>query len=194
MNDTETQSTMNIVLQELPLNWKWMLTLGISMIFLGTIGLLASGFLTLTSVLIFGGFIFAGGLLQMVHAIQVKEEGWSGKLQHILIAALYIIAGVIVFWDPLVTSLFLTILLASLFAVIGIARLWYASYCKKQDWKWFLPALSGVFDLIIAVIIIVSLPGSAIWLIGMLIAIEMLFNGWFFLFLGLRVRKIESNK
>ena len=171
-----------------------MLALGVSMIFLGTVGLLASGFLTITSVLMFGGFIFAGGLIQMVHAIQVKEEDWSGKLQHILIAALYIIAGLIVFWDPLITSVVLTILLALLFAVIGVARLWYAFYCKKQDWKWLLFALSGVFDMIIAGIIMVALPGSAIWLIGMLIAIELLFNGWSFLFLGLRVRKIENEQ
>ncbi len=183
-----------IGLQELPINWKWMLFLGIFMIVLGTLGLAASSFLTLTSILIFGGFIFAGGIVQIIHAIQAKEKDWGGKLQHFLIALLYIIAGLIIFWDPLATSLLLTIVLASLFAVIGIAKIWYATLCKKQDWKWLLPAFSGLLNLVLTAIVIATLPESALWLIGLLIAVEMLFNGWFVFLLGLRVRDLENHE
>jgi len=193
MNNHSIQEVRFITLQELPINWKWMIGVGIFMLIFGTLGLLASSILTLTSVLIFGGFIFAGGIIQVIHGFTAKEKEWGGKLQHFFIALLYIIAGLIVFWDPLATSLLLTILLASLFGVIGVARIWYASYCKKQDWKWLLPAFTGLMDLILAAIVIATLPESAVWLIGLLIAIEMLFNGWLLFFLGLRVRKMENN-
>jgi len=193
MNDHSTQEVRFISLQELPLNWKWMIGVGVFMLIFGTLGLLASSILTLTSVLMFGGFIFAGGIIQLIHGFAAKEKEWSGKLQHFFIALLYIIAGLIIFWDPLATSLLLTILLASLFGAIGIARIWYASYCKKQDWKWLLPAFTGLMDLVLAAIVIATLPESAVWLIGLLIAIEMLFNGWLLFFLGLRVREMENN-
>ncbi|MCF6202759.1 MAG: HdeD family acid-resistance protein [Methylococcaceae bacterium] len=197
MNDNLTKETdysrSFLVLQELPINWKWMLFLGVLMVLLGTLGLVASGFLTLTSMLMFGGFIFAGGIIQMIHTVMAKEKDWGGKVQHILIALLYIVAGLIIFWDPFATSLIVTILLASLFAVIGGTKIWYAFYCKKQDWKWLLPAFSGLLNLVLTAIIITTLPESAIWLIGLLIAIEMLFSGWFLLLLGLRMRKIEKN-
>ncbi len=196
MNDNtneKTESSTYVVLQELPINWKWMIFLGILMLILGTVGLIASGFLTLTSILMFGGFIFAGGIMQMIHAIVTKEKEWSGKIQHILIALLYIAAGLIIFWDPFSTSLILTIILASLFAVIGATKIWYAFYCKRHDWKWLLPAFSGLLNMILTAIIVVTLPESAMWLIGLLIAIEMLFSGWFLLFLGLRVKNLDNN-
>ncbi len=193
MNTNSTKETGFIDLQELPINWKWMIGLGIFMLFFGTLGVIASSALTLTSILLFGGLIFAGGVMQLIHAFKTKEKEWGGKTQHFLVALLYIIAGLIVFFDPLATSLVLTIMLASLFAVIGITRIWYATVCKKQNWKWLLPAFSGLIDLILAIIIIMTLPESALWVIGLLIAIEMLMNGWFLFFLGLRVRKMESD-
>lgn len=85
MNHSTTNETINascLVLQELPIKWKWMLFLGLFMLILGTLGLVASGFLTLTSIFMFGGFIFAGGVVQIFHAIQAKEKDWGGKLQH----------------------------------------------------------------------------------------------------------------
>jgi uncharacterized membrane protein HdeD (DUF308 family) len=194
-NITEEETNCNrtyLVLQELPVNWKLMVSLGILMLIMGILGLVASGFLTLTSILIFGGFIFAGGIMQMIHAIVTKEKSWGGKIQHILIALLYILTGLIIFWDPFSTSLFLTILLAFLFTVIGVAKIWYAIYCKKQGWKWLLPAFSGLLNLMLTAIIVVTLPESAMWLIGLLIAVEMLFGGWFLLLSGLRVRSIEN--
>ncbi|SHE19300.1 HdeD family acid-resistance protein [methanotrophic endosymbiont of Bathymodiolus puteoserpentis (Logatchev)] len=194
-NNDETRETLRFsysALQELPINWKWMIFLGLSMIIFGTLGLLASSFLTLTSVLMFGGFIFAGGIMQLIHVVKVKEEEWGGKLQHLFIALLYIVAGVVIFFDPFSTSLVLTILLASLFAVIGVAKIWYAFFCKKQGWKWLLPAFSGLLNLILTAIVIASLPESAFWLIGLLIAVEMLMSGWFLFLLGLRVRQIEQ--
>jgi len=139
----------------------------------------------------FGDFIFAGGIIQFVHAIQSKEKEWAGKLQHFAIAIIYIIACLVIFWDPFSTSFILTIFLASVFAVIGVARIWYAFYYKGQDWKWVLPALLGLFDLVLTGIILATLPESALWLIGLFIAIEILFNGWFLLMLGLRVRKTD---
>jgi len=91
----KTINEINVVnrigLNELPINWKWMTGLGVLMIILGTAGIIASSVLTLTSVLMFGGFILSAGVIQLVHAIQTKEKEWAGKLQHIAIGIIYIL-------------------------------------------------------------------------------------------------------
>ncbi len=71
------QEVRIISLQELPLNWKWVIGLGIFMLIFGTLGLLASSILTLTSILIFGGFIFAGGQITglLMDLLQKKKNG-----------------------------------------------------------------------------------------------------------------------
>jgi uncharacterized membrane protein HdeD (DUF308 family) len=71
------QEVRIISLQELPLNWKWVIGLGIFMLIFGTLGLLASSILTLTSILIFGGFIFAGGHITglLMDLLQKKKNG-----------------------------------------------------------------------------------------------------------------------
>jgi uncharacterized membrane protein HdeD (DUF308 family) len=181
-----------IVLQELPVNWKGMVGLGVFMMLFGFVGLIAANLLTLTSILIFGGFILGGGLLQLVHAVKAQEKEWGGKLQHVLIALLYLLVGLIILWDPWATSVVLTVFLVSLFAVMGVARIWYALQSRKQGWRWLFIALLGSLNLLLTVLVIITLPESALWLIGFLVAIEMLMNGSYLLFLGLSVRKIDQ--
>jgi uncharacterized membrane protein HdeD (DUF308 family) len=42
-------------------------------------------------------------------------------------------------------------------------------------WSWML--IAGLMDLLIAAIIITGLPGSALWAIGLLVGINLLFGG-----------------
>ena len=45
----------------------------------------------------------------------------------------------------------------------------------SQRWSWLLVA--GLMDILIAIIIIAGLPGSALWAIGLLVGINLLFGG-----------------
>ncbi len=182
------EHNMMIVMQELPINWKWMLILGIGMLLFGTIGLVASNLLTLASIYFFGGLVLAGGIMQIIHAFRTQEKQWGGKLQHWLIALLYLSMGTLIIWDPFATSIALTIFIAIIFTIIGIIRLNFSFYARKQGWKWFLPTFSGLINLVLAILIITTLPESALWLIGLFIAIEMIMNGWFLVLIALRVK------
>jgi len=42
------------------------------------------------------------------------------------------------------------------------------------------------------VIIYRHFPESALWVIGLLVALEMLFNGWAWIMLGLAIRRIPA--
>jgi uncharacterized membrane protein HdeD (DUF308 family) len=187
------EHNMMIVMQELPINWKWMLILGIGMLLFGTIGLAASNLLTLASIYFFGGLVLGGGIMQIIHAFRTQEKQWGGKLQHWLIALLYLSMGTLIIWDPFATSIALTIFIAVIFTIIGIIRLNFAFFSRKQGWKWLLPTFSGLINLILAILIIATLPESALWLIGLFIAIEMLMNGWLLVLLAIRVKQVENN-
>jgi len=54
--------------------------------------------------------------------------------------------------------------------------------------RWGFMLMSGVVDLILAAIIIAGLPGTALWALGMLVGINMLFGGASLVGLGLAAR------
>jgi uncharacterized membrane protein HdeD (DUF308 family) len=45
----------------------------------------------------------------------------------------------------------------------------------SQRWGWMLTA--GIMDIVVALIIVAGLPGSALWAIGLLVGINLLFGG-----------------
>ncbi len=191
-NQTIERNSITVVMQELPINWKWMLLLGIVMILFGTVGLIASNLLTIASIYMLGALLLAGGIMQLIHGIQQREKEWAGRVTHWLIALLYIAMGALMVWDPFASSFAITVFIAVIFALIGIIRLSFAFTLRAQGWRWLLPALLGVINLVLAGLIIAALPEAALWFIGLLIAIEMLMNGWFLLLLALRVKALEN--
>jgi uncharacterized membrane protein HdeD (DUF308 family) len=62
--------------------------------------------------------------------------------------------------------------------VEGIASIMYAIEHRNQlsgRWGWML--ISGIIDLILAGIIFAGLPGTAVWALGLLVGINMVFGG-----------------
>ena len=48
--------------------------------------------------------------------------------------------------------------------------------------------VNGMLDLLLATIIIVALPGSAVWALGLLIGIDMLFGGSSLIAIAMKAR------
>jgi uncharacterized membrane protein HdeD (DUF308 family) len=75
-------------------------------------------------------------------------------------------------------TLTLTIVVGAYFLAEGVTTIMYALEHKRElseRWSWLLVA--GVLDILIAAMIIVGLPGSAEWAIGLLVGINLLFGG-----------------
>jgi uncharacterized membrane protein HdeD (DUF308 family) len=72
----------------------------------------------------------------------------------------------------------LTYLLIAFFVTEGVVTIMYALEHKReltQRWGWML--LSGVVDLFVAFVILIGLPGSFTWAIGLIVGINLLFGG-----------------
>jgi len=90
---------------------------------------------------------------------------------------------------PVSGALSLTLVLIAFFAVEGVASIMYAFEHRKQltdRWGWILA--SGVVDLILAAIILAGFPGTALWALGLLVGINMIFGGASLVGLGLAAR------
>jgi uncharacterized membrane protein HdeD (DUF308 family) len=72
----------------------------------------------------------------------------------------------------------LTIVIGAYFLAEGVVTIMYALEHRRElsgRWSWML--IAGLMDLLIAAIIITGLPGSALWAIGLLVGVNLLFGG-----------------
>lgn len=174
---------------ELQKYWGWLLALGILCLILGTIGFWMTFGLTLASVLFFGVLLIVGGLSQLIQAFQCK--GWKSVLWHVLIALLYVAAGIVIIVDPILASMTLTLMLAWILITVGVFRIIMAFQLRPVA-GWFWPLLSGIVSILLGGMIIAQWPVSGLWVIGLFVAIELIFNGWAYVFIALAARKTSQ--
>ena len=156
-------------------NWGWMLSLGIFMVVLGTIGLGMTALFSEVVVMYFGFLLLFGSGVQLLQAF--RAQAWKGRLSHILIALVYLAGGIVAVTEPAVAGITLALLMAWVFIAIGALRLAMAWQMRgTAGWLWTL--LGGVLSVVLGVMIINEWPQSGLWVIGLFVAIEMLFAGW----------------
>ena len=176
----------DIVPTNLQRNWGWLLGLGILFVILGCIGLGMVVGLTIASMLFLGVLLLIAGLSQVVDVFKSKQ--WKGAIWHALIAFLYIVGGAIVIYDPILASTLITVLLAWVLIFIGIARFIMASALRDETgWGWLV--FAGLMAIVLGVLILLQWPYSGLWVIGLFIAIEILVNGWAYIFMALAIRR-----
>ncbi|QMT61620.1 HdeD family acid-resistance protein [Legionella sp. PC997] len=164
----------------------WFLGFGILLLIFGIIGLGMDIFLTIVSMYFFAALLLISGLSHFADAFKHKE--WKGTVWQILVAILYIIGAVIVLYDPLLASTIITALLAWTLIVIGIVRISMAiSLRNTHGWGWIL--FAGICSLILGIMILSHWPMSGLWVIGLLIAIDMIISGWTYILIAISLRK-----
>jgi len=167
--------------EEVKGHWGWFFALGICMVILGLIALSYSVAATLVSVVIFGWLLIVGGVLQAAHAF--REAHWGGFFIDLITGILYGVAGFVLVANPLAGAATLTLLIAMFLWIEGIFRIMASTATRHQNWGWVL--LSGVIDVLLGAMIWQQWPVSGLWVIGLFVGIDMLFNGWALAMLGL---------
>lgn len=172
-------------------NWGWLLGLGVLSTILGVIGLGMLFTLSIASAFVFGVLLAAAGLMQFVDAFKCK--GWKGTLSHLLIAVLYFLVGLVMLIDPLQAAVALTLVLGSALIVIGALRITSGfQHRSEPGWKWAIGA--GVLSLLLGIVVLAQWPVSGIWVLGLIVAVELMANGWAYIFFGLAARKAAKRE
>ena len=161
-------------------NKGWFYFLGILLIVLG-IAAVAFPFVTTIAAKVFLGWLFLiAGILQIVHAFSTRT--WSEFFFDALIGLLYAIVGGWLAFFPLTGIITLTLLLAIMFIVHGILECIIAFRIRPHaGWIWML--LAGIVAIAVGILLIMKLPSSATWAIGLLVGINLIMSGFAFLFL-----------
>ena len=163
--------------------------LGILFLILGMIGIAGQTLFSLVSVNVLGIFLFAGGILQGAHAF--KSAGWKSVGVQLIFAILYIGAAIYVWAFPIPALEAITLWLAAIFFITGLLRL-VSAFQHRHFAEWFWLALSAAISILMGILIMNSFPSSSLWLPGLLIAIELLLQGWTLLFLGFAAKSLTK--
>jgi uncharacterized membrane protein HdeD (DUF308 family) len=175
-------------LQALHQQWWCFLLLGVSLIVIGSICIADPLIGSIASVLFLGFLLLAGGITQVVSAFWAGR--WSGMLFHVLIGALYGVVGYMIIDAPGISLAVLTKFIAIFLIVGGVFRIVAALVTRFHDWGWVL--LNGAITLFLGLIINRQLPEASLWVIGLFIGIEMIFNGWAWVMLSLGLRRVGT--
>lgn len=169
--------------------WGWFLALGIVLILAGVAAIAFPFLSTIAAKIMLGWLFLIGGVMMIVHAFQAP--GWQGFLWELLIGILYAVVGAYLAFFPLTGLLTLAIVLAALFIAEGVFEVIMAFRVRPHEgWVWVL--LSGLAALAVGVLIAMDLPGSAVWALGLLVGINLLFSGWSYVFLALAGRRAHE--
>jgi len=170
---TNLQSRMSAAVRE---HWKAFLFEGILLVILGLAAMILPPLASL-AVTIFLGWMFLisgiAGLVLTFWARQMPGFWWS------LVSALLALgAGIVLLAQPVQGTLTLTVVVGIYFLAEGVATIMYALEHRREltgRWSWLL--IAGLMDLVIAFFIIAGLPGSALWALGLLVGINLMFGG-----------------
>ena len=125
------------------------------------------------------------GVFEVIHAFQIRT--WGRFILWLLLGVLYIVAGFVAFENPLLTAVWLTLILGAALVASGLMRI-YLAFNMKAGSPWIWVVVSGLITLVLGVIILAHWPVSAVYTLGIFLGVDLVFAGasWIGLGLGLR--------
>ncbi|MBE9037554.1 HdeD family acid-resistance protein [aff. Roholtiella sp. LEGE 12411] len=161
------------------------LVIGVLLIILGIIAIAQPAISTIFAETWFAVILISSGFAKLVYATQTRDQG--GFIWKLLLSALYIATGIMLFVYPFTGALTLTLLLGSFLLTEGIFELILAFRLRpQQNWTWVLG--DGIITLLLGSMIWFQWPFNAPWLIGTLVGVSVLFTGVSRVMLSLNAR------
>lgn len=168
--------------------WLWFVILGAALILLGLTALGYATFFTIASVEILGFFLILGAAFYIAGAFFTGS--WGGFFLTIMMGVLQLVVGMICVRHPAEAAIVYTLLMAVFFMVGGLFRIIASLSGQFRGRGWVLA--NGVITLLLGIMIWHQMPFSGLWVIGTFLGIDLLFNGWSYVLLGLNVRQIPD--
>jgi len=161
-------------IEEVRAHRTWFLCLGVMLIVIGTIAIGSAGLMTIVSVIFLGWLLIFGGLFEIIHGF--ARRAWGGFFINLMGGALYAVTGILMVTHPGVAAVTLTLMIAMLLIVAGTFRIFVAFSTPMHHRGWLV--LNGAISLLLGFSIMSSWPISGLWIIGLFIGIDMIFDGW----------------
>ena len=190
-NQPDIAGIQRAVANALHRHWKLYLAEGIALVILGFIAILVPPIATLAVTIVLGWLFLISGVIGLYTSFMMRQA--PGFWWSLLSAVLGIVVGLMLLGWPISGALSLTYVLIAFFIVEGVLSIMFALEHKRElsgQWGWML--FSGLIDLVLAVLILTGLPGTAAWALGLLVGINMIFGGWALLLMALAAHKVAT--
>jgi uncharacterized membrane protein HdeD (DUF308 family) len=169
--------------------WGWFVALGVGELILGGIASANLMAANLASVLVIGAAMVVAGVFQIIHAFSAR--GLSGFLFWQLAGIVYTAAGAIVLYDPVLASLTLSLTVGVFLVAAGVMRAWAGFNTRPvPGWRWIVAA--GVLTFCVGVMLVASWPAIGLWLLGAMLIVDLIFQGWGLIMFGLALKARAS--
>ena len=172
-------------LEDIRKKWGMLVFVGVLLVLLGVVAIGGAVSVTLATMLFIGGVLVVAGILQTLHAFLLRR--WAGFYVEMLTGILNTIVGVMIMSHPGATAVALTLIISLLLILGGVFRILTGFSVGFQNRNWLI--LHGAINLFLAYSILAEWPVSGQWVIGLFIGIDLLFNGWSLIMMGLALRQ-----
>ena len=168
-------------------HWVGFLVEGIVLVVLGVLALMAPTLASLAATVFFGWILLLSGIVGLISTLRARTApgfGWS-----LLSALVGIAAGGLLLEWPLSGTVSLTAVLIAFLLIEGGLSILYALEHRgalSGRWGWMLA--SGILDVVLGLLLFIGLPATALWALGLLVGINMLFGGSALILMALHAR------
>jgi uncharacterized membrane protein HdeD (DUF308 family) len=171
-------------------HWILFLIQGVLMVIFGLLAVAEPMFATF-AVEEFAGWLFLiGGTIGLVGMFAARRVpfSWWGVINGVLA----ILIGCYLIWRPLAGVLTLTVAVGAFFAAQGVVQIVHAIGHRSllRSWGWLL--LTGIINLVLALVIISGFPGTAAWTLGLLFGINLFMWGVAWVMMALACRAVPD--
>jgi uncharacterized membrane protein HdeD (DUF308 family) len=164
----------------------WIIALGVIYVVIGLIALGSVIMATAASVLVVGIMMVVAGVAEVINAFQIKT--WGKFLLWLALGALYMLAGLMAFENPLLAALILTLMLGAALVISGIVRIILA-LSMKEGTSWIWAVFSGLVTLLLGLMILARWPVSSLYVLGLFLGINLVIAGASWIGVGLDLKK-----
>ena len=147
--------------------------LGLGMLMLPKITTISFGLMLCLTFIVYGGY-------KVINAILTRNYSRHFVL-NIVTGLLLFLTGVFLFMAPMFNLLLITSAIGVYFILESISSIAFAVQNKNTLYFWWLAILVGVMQFLLGLIIILGLPSTALWVVGVLAGINFLIAGVVFI-------------
>jgi uncharacterized membrane protein HdeD (DUF308 family) len=186
--NSNTPHSLGMAIERLRGKWGAIVAFGALLMLMGLASLAFAFASTLAIVALNGVFLLVAGAAEI--GVGMHARGWGRFFLWVIGGLLYIAAGVLCILYPVFASVILTLVLGAGLVAAGVVRAVLA---------WELPSspqrnmifLAALITFGLGLIIIMGWPMSAVYVLGTLLGVDLLFHGagWVSFGIGLRAHK-----
>jgi uncharacterized membrane protein HdeD (DUF308 family) len=167
----------------------WVIFAGATMLLVGAAAVFYDVTATVASVIAFGWLLMLAGVMQIVHAFQVRS--WSGFLMYLLDGIIRAAVGTMLVVYPNAGAEALTLVLCLYFFVAGTFRTFASIMLMFPSWGWSVG--SGLISIALGVALAAQWPGSSTWFIGFAVGVDLMLYGWALLMFAAATKKLSPS-